>query len=298
MNRSPSSVRRLSRGFTLVELLVVIGIIALLVSILLPTLSKARQSAASVACLSNLRQIGVAIIGYTADHNSQLPFAVVQPLLADGTAYNDAGTGTDWPILISDYLGLTQEDPTWAAGGEVTEAFQCPSAPPYIDPDARTQYSAHPALMPNITLAVNPMKAPHSGVSRTPYKITSIESNAERALVWDGVVHLDETRNRAGGAAFDSTFLSWTDASGTERNYTNWNRSLNRSWWETNEPETMDAPVQAGKGPAASTFIDPWGKPRSRHGDNDRTNYLYVDGHALSQADASATLSQFLVYPK
>jgi prepilin-type N-terminal cleavage/methylation domain-containing protein/prepilin-type processing-associated H-X9-DG protein len=61
------------RGFTLVELLVVIAIIAVLVALLLPALAKAREEANRIACMSNLRQIGLAMKMYEGDNNSLDP---------------------------------------------------------------------------------------------------------------------------------------------------------------------------------------------------------------------------------
>ena len=64
---------RKTKAFTLVELLVVIGIIALLISILLPALNKARQAAQTVQCMSNMRQVGLAIQMYVNNHKGTVP---------------------------------------------------------------------------------------------------------------------------------------------------------------------------------------------------------------------------------
>lgn len=82
------------RGFTLVELLVVISIISMLMSILLPSLSRAREMGKRVDCFSNLRQLTLALNFYAMDNEDRL--------CSPGTYWNDPGSnwvadGPDWP---------------------------------------------------------------------------------------------------------------------------------------------------------------------------------------------------------
>ncbi len=88
LNRLPQMLRKRQQGFTLVELLVVISIIALLVALLLPALAQARQLANTVACASNERQIAIATIEWSHEHRGFAPGAALYGELV----YNNPNT--------------------------------------------------------------------------------------------------------------------------------------------------------------------------------------------------------------
>ncbi len=119
----PRPTHSAGTGFTLIELLVVISIIALLVGILLPALGAARRTAQNAVCLSNERQIGIAIGAYAADNKDFM----VQVRKWDNSDLVPDGIEGDLSQFRADWVWTS----TIVIGGYGAERkmFQCPSFP-------------------------------------------------------------------------------------------------------------------------------------------------------------------------
>jgi prepilin-type processing-associated H-X9-DG protein/prepilin-type N-terminal cleavage/methylation domain-containing protein len=165
------SRRPADTGFTLVELLVVIGIVAILIGLLLPALNKAREQSNQLKCMSNLRTIGQAIVIYAGDYQGIMPFGFVtynetiapdlyNPAVNNGPPVGTppAGTNiykdinnptnmnafTDWTMELSHEISslaslsnAALQSPTAASQTQLAndqgyrQYFICPSAPTY-----------------------------------------------------------------------------------------------------------------------------------------------------------------------
>ncbi|HEX8913415.1 MAG TPA: prepilin-type N-terminal cleavage/methylation domain-containing protein, partial [Humisphaera sp.] len=132
-------------GFTLVEVIIVIGIIAVLIAILLPTLSTVRELAKTTACLSNLRQIGTAAVNYAQQNDGYLVHGYASTQTTANGAPADAENYAT--TLVNARLIETPKPPSMGSGTtDQQSVFRCPSGSEELFPQA---FNSPGDLMPD-----------------------------------------------------------------------------------------------------------------------------------------------------
>jgi prepilin-type N-terminal cleavage/methylation domain-containing protein len=266
MKSSAGSTTRSRPGFTLVELLVVIGIIALLIALLLPTLATARDSANRIKCASNLRSIGQFVYLFAHDHRDRVP---------EGQNTKNSGGGSTIPtwVYTKDYFVMVDQY------GADQRLFICPSSPTAQTGPSSFPYGEGSELAARAsldTLPDNPKTVAEGEEDLTEYWMAT-------DYVWMGR-NIQEAFAPASlnpwGAPFEVTKLTHNTFTGTVV--------------DSNPPLMADSVIYRTNGryqfthgrhwriPSFSTIISvqPWYRgTASAHIGDIRMNVLYRDGH-------------------
>ncbi len=251
---SVSRTDRMRSAFTLVELLVVIGIIAVLIAILMPALQRARTQAQQTQCLSNMRQIGTTLNMFANEHKGYLVKAWFNsgprdPVTGDYSWNYRNSPGSEvtweWSYVLSTYVNKSRD------------VFRCPSDPAQ-DANVNDDFFYVVQLPGNgkegyprsYRLNISNMAGPFNAI-----RISQLKSAAKAIVIAEG---------RKGVTA------------------AGWNQL---STWEADNGVVVPKPSVAQRTPETNVAYDRHSlKPDSKSSPtfNGRSNYVFADGHAES----------------
>ncbi len=260
---------RSARAFTLIELLVVIAIIAILAAILFPVFQSVRENARRTTCVSNEKQMGLAMTQYTQDADERFPQG----------QYIDANNARiDWGHAIYPYIkngsasNVSGTTPIYNGKGGV---FACPDFPS----EQVAEYGAHDYLCP----------VPDAN------NVNSLATSLAQVLTPSDQVLIVEKGQANGGVnnqpVFDASEHDWVGYinDGTQ------DAPIVRANPDTRDlTADFDEPMTSTPAAQDSNPASPGYFPRYRH--NGRTNVLFVDGHVKSMAKGSMSGKYWLKY--
>lgn len=283
--------RNTQAGFTLVELLVVIGIIAVLIGVLLPALNKARQSANNLKCMANLRSIGQALNIYAAQNKGVLPMGYWDGSNPFGSGVVDSRR-TDWRLLTQTVLQKQAADNYQDAANAgayttkiATDVFTDVDVPENI---GVLSYSAHPRLMPVINIRDPIFFTTGKTVWLSPYKLSKIRRSAEIVLIADAnLAPLSAFNNRMQANAtmgfLDKKAFNGGPGATPTNLLDDYSRPGILPTYAPNTPIelTYDTTLKYNVDISQNGETNPvgWSTIRFRHLNNKAANVLMADGH-------------------
>ena len=255
---TPSS--RASRGFTLIELLVVIAIIAILAAILFPVFQKVRENARKTVCLSNEKQIGLAVTQYVQDYDETFPLLQRDPTASEiasqkailGAAYQNATPElpVSWQWLINPYVKNGNTTSSQNTGNfELTGGvWNCPDFPVQ---NASRQYGMNEGVAGDTSGYAHF----NLGVYQSAI-LAQIVNPSDKILIAE-----------KGYMGADPTERDWSDVRLA---------TIEWAWWNNNFDLSGPAAADTDQGAMANYPLAAQ-MPRFRH--NGTSNFIFCDGH-------------------